>query len=33
LAIEERLLDVLAGREKTMFDPWRNPKQTTGPAS
>ena len=33
LAIEERLLDVLAGREKTMFDHWRNPKQTTGPAS
>jgi len=33
LAIEQRLLDVLAGRERTMFDPWRNPKQTTGPAS
>jgi hypothetical protein len=33
LLIEERLLDVLAGREKTMFDPWRNPKRTTGPAS
>jgi integrase len=30
LAIEERLLDVLAGREKTMFEPWRGRLNPTG---